>query len=816
MCFIHVGTSIIQSTITSTPVDVQTPTTSQSQSTPRVDKEVVSTSPHPTTSSHAHAAPFTVAHTQSGYKVSLQPRQYQIELAKRGINGENYIIFAETGTGKTLVAAMIMADRLEKYSTSNKGKRPKAVFVVKTVTLAQQQAERLQEYIPNASVECRTGKREEIGTQLYISDALEYSDIVVCTDGKLLDELRNKKVAMQEISLLIMDECHHANKNSIYAQIMHKYLEMKDRGATKGDLPQVIGMTATPGLEKNPGLNEAKVVDNLVTLCAHMDATSGIQSAREHVDEIKQYVKKNGESHFDSVKQGKQRQAFIKRVEDEMEECEKFLQFSSEYSRWSQQYSHAVKERRRELEESDNPDDRDRVSTVRLLECYSETLIRYMDLPCDQTMKVLDEYDDLHTSDSERLSDHERHLWDKLEKLKIDLPSLNKYENPILEKVERRLTDTFKNNPESKGIVFVRTREQAESINEWLSANESLNESLASLKINSAMLVGKTRGENGPTMSEEDQKSVVHEFRRGDCNVLVATSVAEEGLDIPQCNSVIRLHMSGAKSKAQMKGRARAEDSEIVTIVSSDQKSYRDMLSDLQLSIMERIIYTTSLPLSEQILGSKQMTIMDTVMKEKEMRKMREMSHPAKDVKLHCNKCKVFVCRGSDIYFIDKTNHHVVPSEDFSTLYYTEEHHTPGYLGGCDDPVVEKNYKIHCKGIEGKPCNQSWGVLGTSSLFEVPVLKCESFNFYIGEGRAPKNFRKWKARPFKASPLSEWLALEKEMVRDDGQAGSKSDKGIKNRKQLEYTLNQDSMINYRRESALLCITAIVQVHDLLP
>ena len=783
-------TSKIQSPITSTLVDVQTPTTSKS--TPCVDKEVVSISPHPTTSSHAPTAPSTVAHTQSGYKVSLEPRNYQIELAKRGINGENYIVFAETGTGKTLVAAMIMADRLEKYSTRNEGKRPKAVFVVKTVTLAHHQAGELKKYIPNARVKCCTGKREEIDIQLHITDALDNSDIVVCTDGKLLDELKKESLAMQKISLLIMDECHHANKNSIYAQIMHKYLEMKVGAATKGNLPQVIGMTATPGLEKNPGLDEGIVVDNLVTLCAHMDATSGIQSVQEHTDEIKMYINEKRESHFDAVDQSEQRKAFIKRVEDEMEECEKFLQFSNEYSRWSQQYSHAVKERRKELEESDNPDDRDRVRTVRLLECFSETLIKYMDLPCKRAMKVLDEYDDLHISESERLSDHERHLGDKLKKLKIDLQPLNKHENPILEKLGRRLTDTFKNNPKSKGIVFVRTREQADSINKWLSANESL----ASPQINSAMLVGKTRGENGPTMSEEDQLSVVAEFRRGDCNVLVATSVAEEGLDIPQCNSVIRLHMSGAKSKAQMKGRARATDSKIVTIVSSDQKSYRDMLSDLQLSIMENILHKNSLLLSKELLDKlqeKQKKIRKNVAREKEMRKMRQISHSAKDVTLKCKVCKASVCCGSDIYFIDKTDHHVVPGEEFSTLYYTEKHKKSGIIGGCDDPVVKKNYKIYCNGVRSnprEPCNQSWGVLGTSSLFEVPVLKCQSFNFYVGG--ILKNFKKWTQRPFKASPLSEWLALEKEMVTDDGEE-TKSDKGI----------------IHKRETVLHCIIHVV-------
>ena len=135
---------------------------------------------------------------------------------------------------------------------------------------------------------------------------------------------------------------------------------------------------------------------------------------------------------------------------------------------------------------------------------------------------------------------------------------------------------------------------------------------------------------------------------------------------------------------------------------------------------------------------------------ERELQKIRANSHPAGDVELQCKRCKIQACRGSDIYFIDKTNHHVVPGPDFSPLYIPVDHHTPGYVEGCYDPIIEKNCKIHCSN-----CNQSWGVLGISPTFEFPILKCESFNFNI-RGR-PKNFRKWKDRPFKVLPLSQWF-----------------------------------------------------------
>lgn len=39
---------------------------------------------------------------------------------------------------------------------------------------------------------------------------------------------------------------------------------------------------------------------------------------------------------------------------------------------------------------------------------------------------------------------------------------------------------------------------------------------------------------------QAEQKDVLSKFREGEINLLIATTVAEEGLDIAQCNFVIR------------------------------------------------------------------------------------------------------------------------------------------------------------------------------------------------------------------------------------------------------------------------------------
>lgn len=48
-----------------------------------------------------------------------------------------------------------------------------------------------------------------------------------------------------DITLLIIDECHHTHKESVYNKIMRCYVEKKLKGQRQ--IPQILGLTASPG-----------------------------------------------------------------------------------------------------------------------------------------------------------------------------------------------------------------------------------------------------------------------------------------------------------------------------------------------------------------------------------------------------------------------------------------------------------------------------------------------------------------------------------------------------------------------------------------
>lgn len=74
---------------------------------------------------------------------------------------------------------------------------------------------------------------------------------------------------------------------------------------------------------------------------------------------------------------------------------------------------------------------------------------------------------------------------------------------------------------------------------------------------------------------QNEQKETISSFRLGHLNLLISTSVAEEGLDIPQCNLVVRYGLlTNEIAQKQAVGRARASDSRYSVVA---QKGGKEM-----------------------------------------------------------------------------------------------------------------------------------------------------------------------------------------------------------------------------------------------
>ncbi|MFH1317020.1 MAG: ERCC4 domain-containing protein, partial [Candidatus Woesearchaeota archaeon] len=102
-------------------------------------------------------------------------------------------------------------------------------------------------------------------------------------------------------------------------------------------------------------------------------------------------------------------------------------------------------------------------------------------------------------------------------------------EHPKLIELQKIIRGEIEVNPNVKIIVFNQYRENALNLRNRLNNIEG---------VNSEIFVGQQKKE-GTGLSQKEQKEMLDKFREGEYNVIVATSIGEEGLDIPKVDLVI-------------------------------------------------------------------------------------------------------------------------------------------------------------------------------------------------------------------------------------------------------------------------------------
>lgn len=179
------------------------------------------------------------------------PRSYQRLLYERA-KRENIIVHLGTGTGKTLIALML----LQHYETQQQP----MVFLVPSVALAVQQHSVLKAHFDTVQLAC--------AYTLHQVAVQGPASVLVATHGAYLDLLRHypDMYSLEQVSLLILDECHHCIGNSSYATILRDYYHTASRK------PRILGLTASPLIAVKVNHTEEQLTKLLAQLEANMDA----------------------------------------------------------------------------------------------------------------------------------------------------------------------------------------------------------------------------------------------------------------------------------------------------------------------------------------------------------------------------------------------------------------------------------------------------------------------------------------------------------------------------------------------------------------
>ena len=653
-------------------------------------------------------------------------RAYQRELAQPGLDGENYIICAPTGSGKTLIAAMIISEHLKKGQEI--GEERKVLFLVKTQQLAHQQKDQLKRYVSKARIALVIGEE-----QLYIAPILPIVDLVVCTAGKICNELKSKDVSITDFSLLVVDECHHTHGTDPYSEILEFYLMAKLHGSiTK--VPQVVGLTALPGAGRGQSTSLSKAITHQLELCARLDASSGIKMVTENSEELSKHTNRP-EHILTELECRSSSEQFIDLIIQAMMKLEEHIKGGPTFNQNSPQYKRWVDIEKEAAEMRNSPEERDRISVLQYLSQYCLTLTTYEDFTCNDAIEVLKKSSN-HTPDHQA-TPTEQSLDANHENLLQQVSQLPPVSNPLLEGVERILHDQFTAKPNSKAIFFVREIRHTLYVRHWV-------ENCPSLKslIRPSTIVGCTKD----GMTKEQQLEAIRGFKSEKYNLLVSTSVLEEGIDVAACNLVIRFQiMTNEIAEVQAQGRARAIESKMYTIMSSksEKPEYLQLINEEKKQLaLKAPFYVTELCRTAKFVEKQQAILAEKQTRERANALLKKLWN-AEDVNVVCKKCKEIACKGSDIFTFQ--THYVVPNDTFrQTKMIRRPHHKSSVHGS-----IHNLYKIYCK-----KCGEDWGVWSkwSNRCAEFPVVKCASFNFHHAENGLCTS-KQWSKVPFDFLPL---------------------------------------------------------------
>ena len=164
----------------------------------------------------------------------IKPRKYQQEIYEN-CKTKNCLVVLPTGIGKTLIALMLSIYTQKKHPAS------KTLFLAPTKPLAEQHLEYFQKHLPElfAQLTLFTGKvQAKERKKLW-----ETSEIIFSTPQCIGNDLKNNLYNLEDVSLLIEDECHRCLKNYAYTYIAEQYQK-------QSNFPKILGLTASPGTDK--------------------------------------------------------------------------------------------------------------------------------------------------------------------------------------------------------------------------------------------------------------------------------------------------------------------------------------------------------------------------------------------------------------------------------------------------------------------------------------------------------------------------------------------------------------------------------------
>jgi len=413
-------------------------------------------------------------------KNSIEKRDYQVNLANQAIK-ENCIVVLPTGLGKTAIALQVIAEYLSKGTGG-------ALFLAPTRVLVNQHYEFLKTNLTLDDISLVTGEDPiQKRTKLW-------GNSVICATPEITkNDFDRQIVSPEQFNLVVFDEVHRTTGDYAYSGIAERFENSSAR---------LVGMTATLPSEKE------KATEILTKL-----RITSIAERTEDSPDVKPYIQETNTEwiNVELPPELKSIQTLLKLALDERYET-----LRKNGIRLAEQQSLSALLRIRQFVLNQNRRSAKPLFTairihyaLSILEAHGITpFLKF----CERArakkgagVKELFEIDPNFT--------RAVHLAKEAQSKGIEHSKIPKLKE-ILESVP------------GKALIFTSYRDSVDLI----------YNKLIEMGVSAGILIGKA-GESG--LKQKEQIETVQKFRDGVFQVLVATRVGEEGLDIAEVNQVI-------------------------------------------------------------------------------------------------------------------------------------------------------------------------------------------------------------------------------------------------------------------------------------
>ncbi len=493
----------------------------------------------------------------------VEPRAYQINIIKSAFSGKNTLVILPTGLGKTLIAVFAIANVLRS------GK--KALILAPTKPLSEQHHKSLEKLlnVDKDGILLLTGKTGSTKRLELERDA----KVIAATPQTIANDLKAARMSLDDYGAVIFDECHRAVGKYAY---MHIAEECKLKGV------QLIGLTASPGSKKEKvdelvrALQIQQIEIRVSTdpdVAPYMmgkEITTIMLDKNKDIDTVLALLKPTIEEHLGNL-----------------------------YKYGLSPFRYFEKMPKGRLLEIGNNIKKLQARNYRFMAIFNYVYV----------LNLAHAYDLAATEGLYPFVSYMEKLRNKEQKSRAVQHILN---NKSVVQATRAAEEALQRGSEHpkmfKAIELINQYYRGKSViifAQYRSTIKKLVDMLKSSGIEARAFVGKKEG-----FTNAHQEQAISDFRNGLFRVMVATSIAEEGLDIPSVDAVIFYEPVASEIRnIQRKGRAgRIRFGEVSILVTRNTKDEAyNMISILKEKRMRDLVLKIKSQLERGTYSAKNM-----------------------------------------------------------------------------------------------------------------------------------------------------------------------------------------------------------------